>query len=198
MTMNRWIPLLALAAGMICTGPAAGAEPVPRGPFSERGYYITFMRMPTYDLADWRRVVDGIRDDGGNLLLLWMGGAFRSEQYPVTWKYNAEHENVRRDFVRQLIDHAHARGIRVLLGFTPFGYDGVNQWPLEHPELKAVGKDGKPTAPFGIGCWGYNLCPARDESLEFMLGYVREMYFRFYPDADGLMIESSDYAICHC
>ena len=31
----------------------------------------------------------------------------------------------------------------VLLGFTPFGYDGVNQYALEHPELKAVGKDGK-------------------------------------------------------
>jgi hypothetical protein len=31
--------------------------------------------------------------------------------------------------VGELIDHAHARGIRVLLGFTPFGYDGVNQTP---------------------------------------------------------------------
>ncbi len=23
------------------------------GPFAQRGYYITFMRMPTYNLADW-------------------------------------------------------------------------------------------------------------------------------------------------
>jgi hypothetical protein len=30
-----------------------------------------------------------------------------------------------------------------------------------------------------------------------MLEYVREM-LGFYPNADGLMIESSDYAICHC
>ena len=37
---------------------------------------MTFMRMPTYDLADWRRIVDGIRDDGGNTLLLWVAGAF--------------------------------------------------------------------------------------------------------------------------
>ncbi|MDB5351765.1 MAG: hypothetical protein JWN86_3012 [Planctomycetota bacterium] len=168
------------------------------GPFAQRGYYITFMRMPTYDLADWKRIVDGIRDDGGNTLLLWVGGAFRSKTYPITWKYNAEHENVRKDFVRDLIAHAHTRGIRVLLGFTPFGYDGVNQYPLEHPELKAVGKDGKPVAPFGIGCWGYNLCPSRPESQRFMLEYVREMAFDFYPDADGLLIESSDYAICHC
>ncbi|WP_406699518.1 hypothetical protein V5E97_11700 [Singulisphaera sp. Ch08] len=167
------------------------------GPFAQRGYYITFMRMPTYDLADWKRIVDGIHDDGGNTLLLWVAGAFRSEKYPVTWKYNAEHENIRHDFVRELIDHAHTKGIKVQLGFTPFGYDGVNQYPLEHPELKAIGKDGKPVAPFGIGCWGYNLCPSRPESQRFMLEYVREMTAR-YSNADGLMIESSDYAVCHC
>ena len=40
---------------------AFGAEPpnVPQSPFQERGYYITFMRMPTYDLAAWKRIVDG-------------------------------------------------------------------------------------------------------------------------------------------
>ena len=115
----------------------------------------------------------------------------------MTWRYNAEHENVRQDFVRDLIDHAHTRGIKVLLGFTPFGYDGVNHYPLEHPETEAVGKDGKPVGIAGIGCWGYNLCPSKPESQRFMLDYVREM-LAFYPNADGLMIESSDYAICHC
>lgn len=169
----------------------------PDGPFAQRGYYITFMRMPTYDLADWRRILDGIHHDGGNTLLLWVAGAFRSEKYPVTWRYNAEHANVRADFLRDLIDHAHLRGIKVLLGFTPFGYDGVNQYTLEHPALRATGKDGRPVQPFGIGCWGYNLCPSRPESQAFMLAYVGEMLDR-YPNADGLLIESSDYAICHC
>jgi hypothetical protein len=168
------------------------------GPFKQRGYYITFMRMPTYGLGDWTRIVDGIHDDGGNTLLLWVGGAFRSEKYPITWQYNADHENVRADFLRGLINHAHEKGIKVLLGFTPFGYDGVNRYSLEHPELRAIGKDGEPVQPFGIGCWGYNLCPSRSESQTFMLEYVREMAFDFYPDADGLLIESSDYGICHC
>jgi len=183
-----------LAALLLATTPSAPHK----GPFQERGYYITFMRMPTYDLAAWKHIVDGIQDDGGNLLLLWMGGAFRSRKFPITWKYNEEHQNIRHDFVRDLIDHAHTKGVRVLLGFTPFGYDGVNRLPLEHPELKAIGKDGKPVGKFGIGCWGYNLCPSRPASQRFMLEYVREMYFDFYPTADGLMIESSDYAICHC
>jgi hypothetical protein len=186
-----FVALLLLASS--CLASAGDASP-----FAQRGYYITFMRMPTYDLADWKRIVDGIHSDGGNTLLLWIGGAFRSKKYPITWKYNAEHENVRHDFVRDLIDHAHTRGIKVLLGFTPFGYDGVNQYPLEHPETRAIGKDGQPVSPFGIGCWGYNLCPSRPESQRFMLEYVQEMVFDFYPNADGLLIESSDYAICHC
>jgi hypothetical protein len=190
--------LHSILTALVVMAILAADEPKAEGPFAHRGYYITFMRMPTYDLEDWKEIIDGIHDDGGNTLLLWVGGAFRSEKYPVTWRYNADHENVHKDFVRALIDHAHTKGIRVLLGFTPFGYDGVNQYPLEHPELKAIGKDGRPVAPFGIGCWGYNLCPSRPESQRFMLDYVREMAFDFYPNADGLLIESSDYAICHC
>ncbi|AMV40716.1 hypothetical protein [Planctomyces sp. SH-PL62] len=187
--------LLAALLGLVLATSVAAASD---GPFATRGYYVTFPRMPTYDLADWKRIVDGVRDDGGNTLMLWVAGGFRSEKHPITWRYNQDHENVRRDFVRELIEHAHGRGVRVLLGFTPFGYDGVNQYAIEHPELKAVGADGKPVAAFGIDCWGWNLCPSKPESQRFMLEYAREMAFGFYPDADGLLIESSDYAACHC
>ena len=45
---------------------------------------------------------------------------------------------------------------------------------------------------------GYNLCPARADTQRFMLEYVREMVHDFYPNADGLLVESSDYAACHC
>ena len=88
------------------------------------------------------------------------------------------------------------RGLWTLTRSGQFIY--VRPYPLEHPELRATGKDGKPVGKFGIGCWGYNLCPSKPESPRFMLNYVREMYFDFYPNADGVMIESSDYAICHC
>ncbi|MFO1497697.1 MAG: hypothetical protein U1G07_04770 [Verrucomicrobiota bacterium] len=127
-----------------------------------------------------------------------MAGAFRSKKFPITWQWAKDHQNVQVDFGRDLIAHAHTQGLKVLLGFTPFGYDGVNQLPLEQPALKATGPDGKPVAEFGIGCWGWNLCPGRVESQQFMREYVREMAFDFYPQADGLFIESSDYAICHC
>jgi len=34
--------------------------------------------------------------------------------------------------------------------------------------------------------------------MRFMLDYTRELCFDFYPNADGLFLESSDYAVCHC
>lgn len=175
------------------------AESAPAsGPFAQRGYYFTFMRMPTYGRRQWAEILDYVKADGGNLIILWMGGGFRSKKFPVTWKFNEEHENVRQDFGRELLQDAHQRQIKVLLGFTPFGYDGVNQFTLEHPELKAQKKSGEPTDSFGIYSWGWNLCPSRPRSQEFMRDYVREMLFEFYPEADGLFVESSDYAICEC
>jgi hypothetical protein len=136
--------------------------------------------------------------DRANTVILWIGGGFRSKKFPVTWQYNADHANVRQGFLGRLIRHAHRRSVKCLLGFTPFGYDGVNQYPREHPELKAIGPDGKPVAEFGIHCWGWNLCPAKAESQRFMIEYARELAFELYPEADGLFLESSDYAICHC
>lgn len=196
MNRRRFIgTTVAAALAAPFTGPGA---PFSTRAFAQRGYYLCFMRMPTFGLAVWKEILDGAAADGANMVILWMGGAFRSKEFPITWQWAKDHENVKADFGRKLIAHAHRLGVKVLLGFTPFGYDGVNQYPLEHPGLKAIAKDGKPVNEFGIGCWGWNLCPAKAESQRFMREYVREMAFEFYPEADGLFIESSDYAICHC
>lgn len=190
---------IASSAACLATCPLPGVSaPNPEPLLLHRGYYMCFMRMPTFGLRVWREILDDAASDGANTIILWTAGAFRSKKFPITWQWAKDHENVKADFVRELIAHARRRGIKVLLGFTPFGYDGVNQLPLEKPELKAIAADGKPVREFGIGCWGWNLCPAKAESQSFMREYVREMAFEFYPDADGLFIESSDYAICHC
>jgi hypothetical protein len=191
--MFRHAPIFLLLLAC-CAWPGRAAE----SPFAQRGYYMTFMRMPTFGLPQWKEMIDCIHADDANTLLLWTAGGFRSRKFPITWEYNREHANVKQDFVGELIDYAHTKGIRVLLGFTPFAYDGVNQYPLLHPELKATQKNGQPASLWGMHAWGYNLCPAKPESQRFMLEYVREMVFDFYPRADGLLIESSDYAICYC
>jgi hypothetical protein len=172
---------------------AGGAEG-----FGLRGYYVTFMRMPVMGLPEWKEAIDCFAEDDVNLVVLWMAGGFRSKKFPITWEYNREHANVRNDFGRELIDYAHTKGIRVVLGFTPFGYDGVNRYGIDHPELKAKKADGSPVDEFGIHSWGWNLCPAQAESQRFMREYVSEMFFDFYPNADGLLVESSDYNICRC
>lgn len=181
---------------------ASAGEPrtavVRESPLPIRGYYFTLMRMPTFGLNVWKSIVDDVSEDGGNTIILWTAGGFRSRQFPETWKYNSDHANVREEFLHELIDYAHVRRIKVLLGFTPFGYDGVNRMAEANPGWQALGPDQKPTAPFGIHSWGQNLCPGRDETQQFMRDYVLEMLFDFYPNADGLFIESSDYAVCHC
>jgi len=201
MTRRQWIATATAATA--AAGPSlpwipATEIPPPTPVFTHRGYYICFMRLPTFGLRVWNQMLDAAAEDGANTIILWMAGAFRSKKFPITWQWAKDHENVKADFTNSLIAHAHTRGIQVLLGFTPFGYDGVNQLPLEKPALKATGADGQPVQEFGIGCWGWNLCPAQEESQRFMREYIREMAFEFYPDADGLFIESSDYAICHC
>lgn len=185
--------LLTIVLVLATAGVSRAAEAFPM-----RGYYTTFMRMPTFGLPEWKEMIDCMHEDGANTLLLWTAGAFRSKKFPITWKYNADHKNVEQDYVRELIDYAHSRRIKVLLGFTPFAYDGVNQYPLEHPAVKATQQNGQPASLWGMHAWGYNLCPSRTESQRFLREYISEMLFDFYPNADGLMIESSDYAICYC
>lgn len=185
--------LLAFVICSLLVARTHGAEP-----FKLRGYYVTFMRMPVMGLSEWKEAIDCFAEDDINVLILWTAGGFRSKKFPITWQYNQDHANVTQDFARELIDYAHTKKIRVLLGFTPFGYDGVNRYPIEHPELKAKKADGTPVDEFGIHCWGWNLCPAREESQRFMREYISEMVFDFYPNADGLLIESSDYNICRC
>ena len=112
---------------------------------------LTFMRMPVMGLPEWKQAIDCFAEDGANVVILWTAGGFRSKKFPVTWGHNEDHANVQKDFARELIDYAHRKNIRVLLGFTPFGYDGVNRLPLEQPELKARKQDGS------VVCWGSNL-----------------------------------------
>jgi len=191
--MRSHIRLLAALLLAMVAAALAAAEP-----FLLRGYYLTLMRMPVMGLPEWKQAIDCFAEDDANVIILWTAGGFRSKKFPVTWEYNRDHANVRHDFVRELIDYAHTKRIRVLLGFTPFGYDGVNRFPFEHPGLKARKADGSPVDQFGIQCWGWNLCPAQPQSQRLMREYISEMVFDFYPNADGLLVESSDYNVCRC
>ena len=140
--MGQQVLLQRLAVALFLAFGLAMTHPVAAEPFTLRGYYLTFMRMPVMGLPEWEQTLDCLAEDEANVVILWTAGGFRSRKFPITWQYNEEHKNVQQDFVRELIEYAHAHNIRVLLGFTPFGYDGVNRYTLEHPELKA--QEGRP------------------------------------------------------
>ena len=173
-------------------------EASPSKPFEYRGYYFILSRNPRYGLEDYRFILDRMAEDRANLLILWIGGGFPSRKYPETWDHNREHRNMKENFAGAVIDHARARGIRVVLGLTPFAYDGVNRYGAAHPELGAKTRDGKPGVTGGIHSLGRGLCPSREGSREFMMGYCRELLEDFYPGADGLFLEHSDYGTCEC
>ena len=46
--------------------------------------------------------------------------------------------------------------VRILLGLSPFAYDGVNQYAINHPETRAKNADGTPIGEGGIFTWGGN------------------------------------------
>src|ERR1051325_7841589 len=105
-----------LAALMVVLNPQAKGAST-NDAFVIRGYYPTFMRSPTFGLPEWKQMIDCMKNDGANFLVIWMAGGFRSKAFPVTWRYNAEHKNVQHDFARELIDYAHTKEIKVVLGF---------------------------------------------------------------------------------
>ena len=55
------------------------------GAFAHRGYYLTLTRTPTFGLDAWKKTVDAVMADGGNLVILWTAGGFKSKKFPATW-----------------------------------------------------------------------------------------------------------------
>ena len=166
--------------------------------FRIRGYYVIPSRNQFWGLSEWKRYIDCAHEDDCNLIVLWIAGSFPSRKYPETWSYNRAHRNIQENFYPALIDYAHSKGIRVVLGFTPYAYDGVASYASKHPELAGRNPDGSIYKTQGIHDVAMMLCPNHSEARQFMLDYVREMVFDFHPNADGLFVESSDYGHCQC
>src|SRR5437763_127106 len=96
--------VLWLLLSFLTRSPGGGpADPPAAGPFAVRGYYLTLTRTPTYGLDAWKRTIDCVKADGGNVVILWTAGGFKSKRFPTTWGHNRDHENVKKDFVRDLI-----------------------------------------------------------------------------------------------
>jgi hypothetical protein len=171
---------------------------LPQPHFSIRGYYTIPSRNQLWGLEEWKQFVDCMIQDNCNFLIWWIEGGFPSRRFPDTWSYNRQHPNMSTDFYRDLIDYAKSNGIQTVLGFSPYAYDGLGSYMTAHPELAGLNDTGEVRRNPGIHDVSMVMCPQKRAAREFMLDYIREMYFDFYPNADGLFVESSDYGHCMC
>lgn len=187
--------LIIILIGIVsCNNPKIQQKP---SFFKYRGYYFILSRNPNYGLKEYKYILDCMAEDNCNMLILWIGGGFPSKRYPETWDYNKNHRNCTENFTKDLIDYAHNKGIKILLGLSPYVYDGVNRYGLAHPELSAVDTTGK-ILYGGINSFGNSLCPSKPGAREFMYNYCTELFDEFYPNADGFFLEHSDYGFCQC
>jgi len=151
-------------------------------------------------LKDYKRMVDFCSLHGINGIVIW--GALRA------------HDNGVEQF-RELVKYGKQKGVRILPGVGVFSYGGVffdprkstsfvEQFPVtnpyslptwlnEHPELQAVGADGK---PYHMGMYSALACPSKKENLEWFKRSFEWLCEEF--QIEGCQIEVGDYGICHC
>ena len=151
-------------------------------------------------LKDYKRMVDFSSEHGINGIVIW--GALRA------------HDNGVEQF-RELVKYGKQKGVRILPGVGVFSYGGVffdprpnilftdqppvsnpyslPTWLSEHPELAAVGADGK---PYSMGMYSALACPSKKENLEWFKRSFQWLCEEF--EIEGAQVEIGDYGICHC
>jgi len=151
-------------------------------------------------LKDYKRMVDFCSAHGINGIVIW--GALRA------------HDNGVEQF-RELVKYGKEKGVRILPGVGVFSYGGIffdpresllftEQFPMNnpyslatwlngHPELAAVGADGK---PYQMGMYSALACPSKRENLEWFKRSFEWLCEEF--KIEGAQVEIGDYGVCHC
>ncbi len=166
--------------GMQAQGTGVGFQTATvrrESPIRNRGTYnlVCWGLAPRYTRQDWEKVIDAMADDGMNLIYFWLSGIFRSKQFPESFIY--PETPLTTDDIRQLIQHAHSRGIEFYLGTGVFAWFGIDDIAKYHSELR------DPGIPF----MSRTLPAAR----QAMKRYLLELYDAF-PEADGMWLEIGD------
>src|SRR5581483_5418901 len=146
-------------------------------PIRVRGTYnlVCWGLAPRYTRQDWEKVIDAMAEDGMNVIYFWLSGIFRSKLFPESFIY--PETPLTSDDIRQLIQHAHKRGVEFYLGTGVFAWFGIDEIAKYHADLRDV----------GIPYMSRTLPKAR----QAMKSYLMELRDAF-PDADGMWLEIGD------
>jgi hypothetical protein len=148
-----------------------------QSPIEQRGTYnlVCWGLTPRYTRQDWEHILDAMADDGMNVIYFWLSGIFRSRLFPESFIY--PETPLTTEDVRQLIRHAHSRGIRFHLGAGVFAWFGIDDIAKYHAEFRDP----------GVPYMSRTLPTAR----QAMKSYLMELYDAF-PEADGMWLEIGD------
>lgn len=142
----------------------------------------TYKKKPEAYLIDYKRCVDFMADHKFNGLIIW--GFLRDAHGGV-------------ETAQALCRYAARRGVRVLPGVGTSGYAGyyyqgkhpynADTWLKEHPELRAIQKDGKPhAAP----------CPSKKANQDWLDRGAKWLFENF--QVGGVNLEMGDFFVCYC
>jgi hypothetical protein len=139
-------------------------------------------KKPEAFLIDGKHCIDYMADHKWNGLILW--GFLRDSHGGI-------------EASRELCRYAAHRGVRILpgvgtSGYTGYYYEGDNEfngdtWLAMHPELRAIGKDGKPhQVP----------CPSKKENQKWLDRGAEWLFGNF--EIGGVNLEMGDFFVCYC
>jgi hypothetical protein len=149
-----------------------------------------YTKPPGAFIEDYTRLIDFMAELKLNHLIIW--GALRDSHGAA-------------DALKQLIDHARAKGVRVApgVGINCYGgvyYDGDHEFSLvklleERPELSAVDEEGQPIS--GRRNRRYAVaCPRNERTRDWHLRGIDWLMSEVGPDA--IHFETGDYGVCRC
>jgi hypothetical protein len=166
-----------------------GSHPSDKGAFRHHGYYVFLnqkglrdnQRISAWGLQDWKTLICWMAEYGADelwVMLNFLWHAYPSEKYPELVDNGCQ--NVRAEFLNDLIDFAHERGVRIFLAYAC--EDCLQGYNEKHPEFRCIDRFGHP----------YNSCclempPVR----KYLMDTVQETLLR-YPKADGIAIHPNE------
>ncbi len=142
----------------------------------------TYSKNPEAFLIDCKNCINYMADHKFNGLILW--GFLRDTHGGI-------------EASRKLCRYARHRGVRILPGVGTSGYAGyffegehrfnASTWLAQHPELRSIARDGKPTsAP----------CPSNQTNQEWLDQGAQWLFKNF--EIGGVNLEMGDFLVCHC
>lgn len=185
------ITLTALAAGPGGTAFAKAAKSI-GGParWWEQDYRIVQTNLREIDVQqDPREIAKAVKDFGGTAIVSNIGGIVAF--YPTKLKWQHKNPFLKNDFVKEMIDAAHAEGLAYLGRFdTSKALKPVFD---AHPDWFSIYRDGQPTEFAGT----YQVCPNGAWLQDYALQILREALTTYKPDGvffNGVGFGVNDYA----